>query len=371
MGDDSGFDEYWDIKKANGMNVTENRLYDSMCAIGLEPKCQYQIGLMTVDFAFPNEMVVIEVNGPYHESFEQTERDKKRWFVLHNDGWQVKSYRAKSVYEHSDFIAVKIAELLGKKVVDKGRGPEVAKDMTYRTVSRKDSNFPKVTSKSKSNTKHKHSLGSKAFIEDYSESIRKIKKKVDEKAVNKFMGDEKEQEEWKKDLQEEIGGNKSNPKTDAQLFDAGIGNSVAYSKSAKGTSSSFSFGILSRFIWEFLKEAAKNVFFSVVGVLLFPLAFGAVAYLLLGAIIIIFMVLTHILGLLFAFDANAYISNIDSTLFFGSFHKLFEAILFNLVPFVFHLVYFPETRPIVMAITIIVAVIVSFIKTRKKLEYFD
>ncbi len=62
------FDQEWDIKLANGMNLTENKLYDAMLKIGLKPEYQYEISYMKVDFAFPKYNIVIEVNGPYHDT---------------------------------------------------------------------------------------------------------------------------------------------------------------------------------------------------------------------------------------------------------------------------------------------------------------
>ena len=115
MGEDNNFDHEWDIKLDNGLNVTENKLFESMKRTGLNPKSQYEISQMTVDFAFPDEGVVIEINGPYHKTEEQKLRDKKRLFVLHKKGWKRKTYSAESVYKNPDGIAKQIAKLIGKK----------------------------------------------------------------------------------------------------------------------------------------------------------------------------------------------------------------------------------------------------------------
>lgn len=115
MDEDNNFDHEWDIKLDNGLNVTENKLFESMKRIGLNPKSQYGISQMTVDFAFPDEGVVIEINGPLHDTEEQKLRDKKRLFVLHRKGWKRKTYSAKAVYKNPDRIAKQIAKLIGKK----------------------------------------------------------------------------------------------------------------------------------------------------------------------------------------------------------------------------------------------------------------
>ena len=120
MNQNSAFDHELDIKCSNGLNVTENKLFESMKKIGLNPEIQYKIGLMTVDFAFPDKKIVIEVNGPYHNSETQRYHDKSRWVVLKRYGWTMRSFTSNSVYYHSDAIAERIAEFIGahiKKII--------------------------------------------------------------------------------------------------------------------------------------------------------------------------------------------------------------------------------------------------------------
>lgn len=102
----------WDNKQENGMNVTENKLYNAMFKIGLQPECQYPISYMTVDFAFPDYMVVVEINGPYHKSEEQKMIDKKRWFVLNSNGWKRRTYSADAVYKNPSGVARRIQKYL-------------------------------------------------------------------------------------------------------------------------------------------------------------------------------------------------------------------------------------------------------------------
>jgi len=109
------FDEYKDIKLSNGMNITENKLYEAMKEIGLSPVPQYKISAMHVDFAFPNEMIAIEINGPHHETEEQKLRDKKRWFVLRKEGWKRRTFQSKEVYSNPVGVARKIKGLLNKE----------------------------------------------------------------------------------------------------------------------------------------------------------------------------------------------------------------------------------------------------------------
>lgn len=109
------FDYYGDIKQTNGLNVSENKLFEAMREIGLNPIPQYKISQMTVDFAFPDRKIVIEVNGPYHRTEEQIIRDKKRWFVLNKEGWKRRSFSSKEVYENPQRVAEKIKNLIEKE----------------------------------------------------------------------------------------------------------------------------------------------------------------------------------------------------------------------------------------------------------------
>src|SRR3989344_1894669 len=98
--------------KPHHQNRTEFALYKSMLAIGLKPEPQYKISDMTVDFAFPDKKLVIEVNGSHHDEDEQQIKDYKRWCVLDNLGWSRKAYKASSIFKNPDFIAEKIKEQL-------------------------------------------------------------------------------------------------------------------------------------------------------------------------------------------------------------------------------------------------------------------
>ena len=84
--------------RINGMNITETKLFNAMKKLGLNPEPQYLIDKMTVDFAFPEEKLVIEVNGPCHEDEDQQVTDRKRYYVLKDQGWKVKTFYADRTY---------------------------------------------------------------------------------------------------------------------------------------------------------------------------------------------------------------------------------------------------------------------------------
>ncbi|MCK5107455.1 MAG: DUF559 domain-containing protein [Nanoarchaeota archaeon] len=128
----------WDTKLDNGMNVSENRLYEAMIKIGLDPQPQYKISQMTVDFAFPNEMLVIEVNGPYHESEEQKIIDKKRYYVLRELGWKRKTFRADTCYEN----AIDIAHIIEKKLDKTKNYGSYSKRKKFKHINVSESGHP-------------------------------------------------------------------------------------------------------------------------------------------------------------------------------------------------------------------------------------
>lgn len=109
------FSDYaWDTKQPNGMNVVENKFYDAMIKLGLNPEPQYVISKMTVDFAFPDKKMVIEVNGDYHNSKFQRSRDFKRRMWLKVLGWKIFYYNSDTVYDNTMGIAKIIQKNINK-----------------------------------------------------------------------------------------------------------------------------------------------------------------------------------------------------------------------------------------------------------------
>ena len=113
---DKDFDnhKYMDIKNEAGENVSEQKLHDALNKINLYPKAQYKIDKIRVDFAFPEYKLVIEVDGKYHDSLEQQEKDKRRRLFLDIEGWNIKVFRANEVYNNPEDCALVIQSLLKK-----------------------------------------------------------------------------------------------------------------------------------------------------------------------------------------------------------------------------------------------------------------
>jgi very-short-patch-repair endonuclease len=102
------------------MNVSERKLFEALKRLGLDPVPQYPVDQCTLDFAFPEDHLAIEVNGPYHYTVEGKERDRRRKKFLHHTypPWKVRSYRAEQVFANSDGVAREI-----KRILEKDRSP--------------------------------------------------------------------------------------------------------------------------------------------------------------------------------------------------------------------------------------------------------
>ncbi len=112
MNTDLELDFEHDIKDSEGLNVTERKLLEALRELGLNPLPHFKISRMTVDLAFPEQKLAVEVNGTYHKSEKQKVADQKRWFVLQKNGWQRKSFDASRVYQDPRGVATIIRSLL-------------------------------------------------------------------------------------------------------------------------------------------------------------------------------------------------------------------------------------------------------------------
>lgn len=97
------------------MNVTENRLYETMLSMGLKPEPQYKISNMKVDFAFPKEKLVIEVDGPYKRNAGGMKTLFERRRICEKEGWRVENFTAEEVYEKPEKVAWRIFHILKKE----------------------------------------------------------------------------------------------------------------------------------------------------------------------------------------------------------------------------------------------------------------
>ena len=90
----------------------EDMLYEAMLDIGLKPKRQHSISRMKVDFAFPGERLVIEVDGHYKRNSEGMKKLFERRRICEKEGWKVENFTAEQVYEDPDRIARRIHHIV-------------------------------------------------------------------------------------------------------------------------------------------------------------------------------------------------------------------------------------------------------------------
>lgn len=92
---------------------TEKRLLFEMNRIGLNPKPQYKISRMHVDFAFPEDKVIVEVDGKeFHGSEKARKQDYERDRYLQTIGWKVMRITAEDVFDNPAKSAYKIKNFL-------------------------------------------------------------------------------------------------------------------------------------------------------------------------------------------------------------------------------------------------------------------
>src|SRR3989344_517674 len=91
---------------------SEDKLYDLLLSKGLRPERQYLISNHRVDFAFPKEKLIVEVDGKHHRTPEEISRDEKRRDVAENLGWSVKRFPAETVWNNTEDVVKRITSLL-------------------------------------------------------------------------------------------------------------------------------------------------------------------------------------------------------------------------------------------------------------------
>lgn len=74
---------------------------------------QFPVGKYRLDFAFPCKKIAIEVDGKaYHSSFEQVKNDYERDAYIKKFGWTIFRFSGSEVYNDSQHIVNKVADLL-------------------------------------------------------------------------------------------------------------------------------------------------------------------------------------------------------------------------------------------------------------------
>lgn len=69
--------------------------------ICVKPGCGADIGPHVADLCLPDKKVIVEFDGPYHDSFEMRAGDSQRDLYLMCTGWRVFRVRSEPRYDHS------------------------------------------------------------------------------------------------------------------------------------------------------------------------------------------------------------------------------------------------------------------------------
>jgi len=124
---------------------TQKRFFSKLKEIGLSPKYNHLISKMHVDIAFPDDKLVIEVDGPDHNKPEQKKVDCERDRQLQMRGWRVIRIPATEVYDDETKQAYKIKHTLdsirrldrGESLTDEQTTLQEVKQMKYKPKRQK------------------------------------------------------------------------------------------------------------------------------------------------------------------------------------------------------------------------------------------
>ena|SRR6266545_4788951 len=83
--------EFW-------MSPIEAELYEAMRREGLSSIPQFYIRGYYVDFAFPDVRVAVEADGAAYHGPDRRQRDRKRDWILRQDGWTVKRFHGTTIH---------------------------------------------------------------------------------------------------------------------------------------------------------------------------------------------------------------------------------------------------------------------------------
>jgi very-short-patch-repair endonuclease len=93
-------------------------------AAGLpEPRTNYPVAGFTADFCWPDERLIVEVDGhPFHSSRPAVERDHRRDLVHREAGYEVIRFTARQLEEAPFYVAAVIARALDRRSRSRGLG---------------------------------------------------------------------------------------------------------------------------------------------------------------------------------------------------------------------------------------------------------
>ena len=94
---------------------SEDVLFKAMLDIGLKPERQYLISKMHVDFAFPKEKIVIEVDGQYKRNAEGMRTLFNRRRICEREGWKVENFTAEEAHNNPVSVVWRIMRIINNE----------------------------------------------------------------------------------------------------------------------------------------------------------------------------------------------------------------------------------------------------------------
>ena len=100
------------IKQINKLeSVIEDWLYTEFRCAGIQLQTQYPVGKFRLDMADPKIKLAIECDGrAYHTSDEQVKYDKARDKIIKKEGWTIKRFSGKSIFNNTALVVCRIIE---------------------------------------------------------------------------------------------------------------------------------------------------------------------------------------------------------------------------------------------------------------------
>ena len=118
VAESSTYSRLKEFAKTNRTNQTEAELifWNLAKSSGLGEKCrrQYVIGRYIVDFFFRKSMLIVELDGGYHNEPEQKELDKNRQEWLCHMGYKVIRFTNDEVLCDADNVIKKVKQFINQ-----------------------------------------------------------------------------------------------------------------------------------------------------------------------------------------------------------------------------------------------------------------
>ena len=102
------------VNNRRPMTLAEERLWEELRGnkLGVHFRRQHVIGMYIVDFVSLKNFLVIEIDGEYHQTLEQQQKDQYRTDYLQSKGYRVIRFTNQQVLSDVEFVMSKIIKSL-------------------------------------------------------------------------------------------------------------------------------------------------------------------------------------------------------------------------------------------------------------------